>query len=108
MLYNDKGELVRETPTRRRRGSNLETPVSAFNEPPPGHTRKETEGVFAIRDGKAIYLPVKVGIAGEQYFEVLDGLEAGDQVITGPFSSVRELADGQDVRVQENTRRTGR
>ena len=106
MLYNDKGEMVRETPTRRRRGSQLETPLSASNEPPPGHTRKETEGVFAIRDGRAIYLPVKVGIAGEQYFEVLDGLKAGDQVITGPFSSVRELADGQDVRVQQNTRRT--
>jgi HlyD family secretion protein len=107
MLYNDKGEMVRETPNRRRRGSRLETPVSASNEPPPGHTRKETEGVFAIRDGRAIYLPVKVGIAGEQYFEVLDGLKAGDQVITGPFASVRELADGQDVRVQQSTRRTG-
>ena len=107
MLYNDKGEMVRETPTRRRRGSRLETPVSASNEPPPGHTRKETEGVFAIRDGQAVYLPVKVGIAGEQYFEVLEGLKAGDQVITGPFSSVRELSDGQDVRVQQNNRRNG-
>ncbi len=109
MLYNEKGEMVRETPTRRRRGANIETPLSASNEPPPGHTRKETEGVFAIRDGKAIYLPVKVGIAGEQYFEVVDGLTAGDQVITGPFSSVRELTDGQDVRVQQqNARRTDR
>jgi len=108
MLYDDKGEMVRETPTRRRRGANIETPLSASNEPPPGHTRKETEGVFAIRDGKAVYLPVKVGIAGEQYFEVLEGLTAGDQVITGPFSSVRELADGQDVGVQQNRRRTGR
>ena len=107
MLYIDKGEMVRETPTRRRRGSRLETPVSASNEPPPGHTRKETEGVFAIRDGQAVYLPVKVGIAGEQYFEVLEGLKAGDQVITGPFSSVRELSDGQDVRVQQNNRRNG-
>jgi len=106
MLYNDKGEMVRETPNRRRRGTNIETPLSASNEPPPGHTRKETEGVFAIRDGKAIYLPVKVGIAGEQYFEVLDGLKAGDQVITGPFSSVRELADGQGVKIQQSTRRT--
>jgi HlyD family secretion protein len=106
MLYNDKGEMVRETPNRRRRGTNLETPLSASNEPPPGHTRKETEGVFAIRDGKAIYLPVKVGVAGEQYFEVLDGLKAGDQVITGPFSSVRELADGQTVKIQQSTRRT--
>lgn len=108
MLYDEKGEMVRETPTRRRRGANIETPLSASNEPPPGHTRKETEGVFAIRDGKAVYLPVKVGIAGEQYFEVLEGLKSGDQVITGPFSSVRELSDGQDVRVQQSTRRTNR
>jgi HlyD family secretion protein len=108
MLYNDKGEMVRETSSRRRRGgTNLETPLSASNEPPPGHTRKETEGVFAIRDGKAIFLPVKVGIAGEQYFEVLTGLKAGDQVVTGPFASVRELGDGDAVRVQQsNTRRT--
>jgi HlyD family secretion protein len=107
MLYNDKGEMVRETSTRRRRGTtNLETPLSASNEPPPGHTRKETEGVFAIRDGKAIFLPVKVGIAGEQYFEVLDGLKAGDQVITGPFASVRELGDGEPIRIQQSTRRT--
>ena len=89
MLYNDKGEMVRETPNRRRRGANIETPLSASNEPPPGHTRKETEGVFAIRDGKAIYLPVKVGMVSEQYFEVLDGLKAGDQVIRGPFASFR-------------------
>jgi HlyD family secretion protein len=106
MLYDNKGEMVRETPNRRRRGTNIETPLSASNEPPPGHTRKETEGVFAIRDGKAIYLPVKVGIAGEQYFEVLDGLKAGDQVITGPFASVRELSDGQAVKIQQSTRRT--
>jgi HlyD family secretion protein len=106
MLYNDKGEMVHETSSRRRRGTNIETPVSASNEPPPGHTRKETEGVFAIRDGKAIFLPVKVGIAGEQYFEVLTGLNAGDQVITGPFASVRELADGENVRIQQSTRRT--
>jgi HlyD family secretion protein len=107
MLYNEKGEMVRETSSRRRRGgTNLETPLSASNEPPPGHTRKETEGVFAIRDGKAIFLPVKVGIAGEQYFEVLEGLKAGDQVITGPFASVRELGDGEAVRIQQNARRT--
>jgi HlyD family secretion protein len=110
MLYNDKNEMVRETPTRRRRGSGVELPtVSASNEPPPGHTRKETEGVFVIRDGKAVFAPVKIGIAGEQYFEVVEGLKAGDQVITGPFSSVRELSDGESVRIQQqNTRRTNR
>ncbi|HXH24801.1 MAG TPA: efflux RND transporter periplasmic adaptor subunit [Vicinamibacterales bacterium] len=100
MLYDARGALVREPPPRRRRGSSIEPSVSASNEPPPGHTRKETEGVFVVRDGRAVFTPVRIGIAGEQYFEVLDGLKPGDQVITGPFASVRELADGQPVRVQ--------
>jgi HlyD family secretion protein len=104
MLYNDKGEMVREQPQRRRRGNAVETPVSASNEPPPGHTRKETEGVFVVTSGRGVFTPVKVGVAGEQYFEVVDGLKAGDQVITGPFASVRELSDGGDVKVQQNNR----
>jgi HlyD family secretion protein len=105
MLYNDKGEMVREQPQRRRRGNAVETPVSASNEPPPGHTRKETEGVFVASGGRGVFTPVKVGIAGEQYFEVLNGLKAGDEVITGPFNSVRELSDGGDVKVQQNNNR---
>ena len=35
-----------------------------------------------------------MGIAGDKYFEVLGGLKAGDQVITGPYNSVRGMADG--------------
>jgi HlyD family secretion protein len=103
LLYDANGKWVREQPQRRRRGSNVvsET-VSASNEPPPGHTRKETEGVFVVKDGKAIYTPVKIGIAGERYFEVLEGLKDGDKVITGPFSSVREIADGDNVRLQDS------
>ena len=108
MLYNDKGEMVREQPQRRRRGNAVETPVSASNEPPPGHTRKETEGVFVVSSGRGVFTPVKVGIAGEQYFEVLSGLKAGDEVITGPFNSVRELSDGGDVKLQQNNRNRNR
>lgn len=68
---------------------------------PVGHTRKEVEGVFVIRDGKAQFQVVQVGIAGERYFEVTSGLKEGDRVITGPFDSVRNLFDSDQVR--ENT-----
>ena len=37
---------------------------------------------------------MKLGIAGERYLEVLEGLKDGDQVITGPFDSVRALYEG--------------
>jgi len=102
MLFNDKGELVHEPPPKK--GRSVEPTVSASNEPPPGHTRKETEGVFLIRDGRAVFAPVKIGIAGEKYFEVVSGVKPGDQVITGPFANVRTLADGEPVRLSEQNK----
>ena len=54
--------------------------------------------MFMVKDGKAAFVPVEVGIAGERYFEVVKGLAQGDRVITGPFDSVRNLYDADDVR----------
>lgn len=107
MLYDAQGKMVHEPP-RRRRGTDVLPTAAASNEPPPGHTKKETEGVFLFQDGKAIFTPVKIGIAGEQYFEVMSGLKPGDQVITGPFASVRELADGEQTRLQQQNQRQRR
>jgi HlyD family secretion protein len=105
MLYDAKGTLVHEPPpprpSRFQFGRPTEETSAAPPEPPPGFTRMETEGVFVLRNGRAVFTAIKVGIAGERYFEVLSGLSEGDQVITGPFSSVREMADGAEVRLQE-------
>jgi HlyD family secretion protein len=102
LLFTDAGTLVREPPPRRRRSAE-EQATAARVETPAGHERKETEGVFLFKDGKSVFTPLKTGVAGEQYFEVTEGLKAGDQVITGPFASVRELADGETVRLQPST-----
>jgi HlyD family secretion protein len=75
------------------------TPPAAPAELKPGQSRKEVEGVFLMRAGKATFVPVKTGIAGEKFFEVLDGLKEGDEVITGPFSSVRTMKDGDAVTI---------
>jgi len=106
MLHDASGALVHEPPPPRlsrfqlfRRGP--EEPNATPPDPPPGHTRTETEGVFTLRDGRAVFVPIKVGIAGERYFEVLSGVTEADQIITGPFNSVRGLADGAEVRLQE-------
>jgi HlyD family secretion protein len=105
MLYDSKGTLIHEPPpprpSRFRFGpAEPETPATP-PEPPPGFERRETEGVFVFRDGRAVFVPVKVGIAGERYFEVLSGLDENARVITGPFASVRQMADGSEVRLQE-------
>ena len=70
----------------------------------PNQERKELEGVFLVKDNKAVFTPIKTGIAGEKYFEALSGVSAGDQVIFGPFSSVRELKDGGPVKIEAAAR----
>jgi HlyD family secretion protein len=110
LLYDAKGMLVRDPPPPRPsrfRAFRRSEPAPAAPLPePPGHTRRETEGVFVLRANRAVFVPIKVGIAGERYFEVLSGLNANDQVITGPFTSVRELADGSEVKLQETPGRS--
>ena len=68
-----------------------------------GRTASEpVEGVFVVRDGIAIFTPVKVGIAGQEYFEVVSGLAEGDSVVSGPYQVVRTLADSSAVRADES------
>lgn len=97
LVYDANGQVVKEPPKPRRRRS--AEPVAAPSELKPGQTRKETEGAFIVRDGQVAFVPVKMGIAGDRYFEVLEGLKPGDQVVTGPYNSVRGMADGDPVRV---------
>jgi HlyD family secretion protein len=100
MLFDEKGTMVHEV---RKKGKGVEPTVDASTEPPPGHTRKEVEGVFVITGGRAVFTPVKVGIPGEKYYELLSGANAGDRVITGPSASVRTLADGDQVRIAQTS-----
>ena len=109
LTYDANSQIVRETKDQKRRrrstsgsGGNVVESVASAEELKPGQTRKETEGVFVIRDGKSKsveFVPIKMGIAGDKYFEVLQGLKPGDQVITGPYNSVRNIADGDPVKV---------
>ena len=63
-----------------------------------GDKKKETEGVFVVANGIATFRPVRVGIAGDEYFEVIDGVKAGETIVAGPYQSIRDLKDGAHVR----------
>ncbi|MEO0079435.1 MAG: efflux RND transporter periplasmic adaptor subunit [candidate division WOR-3 bacterium] len=58
---------------------------------------KETSTVFVVRDGKAVLRPVKTGRASDTETEVVEGLEPGEEVITGPFKTLAKLKDGHRV-----------
>ncbi|MEO8294678.1 MAG: efflux RND transporter periplasmic adaptor subunit [Gemmatimonadota bacterium] len=103
------------TDTRR---NSLALPIIALtvreNEPVPNESRpqdsatasrgkRETEGVFIVRDGMAFFQPVKVGIAGEEHFEVLSGLKEGDTIVAGPYQAIREIKDSTRVRASADS-----
>jgi HlyD family secretion protein len=106
LVYDANGQVVKEPPAdkRRRPSSGGVMEVASAQELKPGQTRKETEGVFIVRSGKSEFLPIKMGIAGDKYFEILGGLKPGDEVITGPYNSVRGMKDGDLVKV-DNTKK---
>ncbi len=58
---------------------------------------EEEEGVFVVNDGDASFVAVTIGIAGQDYFEVLTGLSGGETVVAGPYQAVRTLEDGDPV-----------
>lgn len=66
---------------------------------------KEEEGVFAVRDGLAAFRPVKVGIAGDEYFEVVEGLRQGETIVAGTYQAIRDLKDGERVRAADTTKK---
>jgi len=65
---------------------------------------KEAEGVFVVRDGLATFHPVKVGIAGDEYFEVVDGLREGETIVAGTYQAIRDLKDGARVHQADTTK----
>ena len=69
--------------------------VTEGHKPDTASTKKnaQSEGVFVVTNGKATFRPVKVGIAGDQYFEVLDGLKGGETIVAGPYQAIRDLKD---------------
>jgi HlyD family secretion protein len=66
--------------------------------------KREAEGVFVVRDGIATFRPVKTGVAGDEYFEVTDGLREGETIVAGTYQAIRDLKDGAKVRAADTTK----
>jgi HlyD family secretion protein len=66
--------------------------------------KREAEGVFVVRNGVATFRPVKTGVAGEEYFEVVGGLREGETIVAGTYQAIRDLKDGAKVRAADTTK----
>jgi len=81
---------------------NENRPAAATSKPAgKGAKSKDREGVFVVHNGIAMFRPVKVGIAGDEFFEVLDGLKRGDSIVAGPYQAVRDMKDSTRVKPQK-------
>jgi len=69
--------------------------VSAFKT----SKKKEEQGVFVLRDGKAVFVPVTTGITGQTEIEVLSGLKVGEEIVTGSYKTLRTLKTDTQVKV---------
>jgi HlyD family secretion protein len=73
--------------------------IALGREPTKQIGQRDVEGVFIVgTDNKVTFRPVRVGIAGEEYFEVVDGLQPGEKIVAGSYQAIRELKDGATVR----------
>lgn len=62
-----------------------------------GNSDSTQEVVFVIqKDGTVKMTPVKTGIQDLNYIQVTSGLQAGDEVVTGPYSTVSKLLKNKD------------
>jgi len=59
---------------------------------------KTEQGVYALRDGKVVFASIKTGITGELMVEVVSGVPAGEEIVTGPFKALREIKEGDRVK----------
>ena len=60
---------------------------------------KQVEVVFVVEGDHVKMVPVKIGISDDNYWEIIDGLKEGQEVVSGNFKAItRELEDGKKIR----------
>jgi HlyD family secretion protein len=87
--------------------------TGASNEPPaaatatnksgegrkPGEGPKPIEVVFLLDGERAKMVPVKRGVSDDTYVEITEGLQEGQEVVSGGYKAInRELEDGKKMR----------
>lgn len=65
--------------------------------------RKKLERVVFVKQGDTAKLvPVQTEIADNNYIQILSGIEAGDEIISGPYSAIsKDLKDGSKVKIEK-------
>ena len=85
-----------------RGGSDNVTLAASTSDASVDAAKADVQGVFAIRDGKAIFIPVQTGITGVTDIEITGGLQEGDQIVVGSYKALRTLRPGGKIKVDNS------
>ena len=64
--------------------------------------KEEIQGVFLLKDGRAVFFPVESGVMGQSDVEVLKGVQPDDEIVSGPFSVLRTLKNHTKIKVDNS------
>jgi HlyD family secretion protein len=64
--------------------------------------KQEIQGVFAIRNKKAVFVPVETGISGVTDIEVTKGLQPNEEIIIGSYKALRTLRPHTTVKIDNS------
>jgi HlyD family secretion protein len=76
--------------------------IREFDNPDKSIKKKiEKEGVFTIKNGVALFHPVKTGITGSTDIEILEGVTTEDEIVSGPYQVLRTIQDNAKVKIEK-------
>jgi len=70
--------------------------------------REDIRGVFIVREGMARFAKISTGISGQKDIEITEGLQENDSVVSGPYSVLRTLKDGDEVQILKKEEKEGK
>jgi HlyD family secretion protein len=76
--------------------------LAASRDDAGGSAKTDIQGVFVVRDKRAVFVPVQTGITGVTDIEVTSGLQEGDQIIVGSYKALRSLRPGGKIKVDNS------
>ncbi len=62
-------------------------------------SKEELQGIFVVRGGSAVFATVETGIMGTTDVEILNGLQPGEEIVTGSYKVLRTLKNKTKVKV---------
>ncbi|HEV7921557.1 MAG TPA: efflux RND transporter periplasmic adaptor subunit [Thermoanaerobaculia bacterium] len=97
-------------------GNAVAVPIQSVVERVPGAKKgaedEENENtpkrkyVFTVQNGKAKMIEVRTGISDATHVALLSGIRLGQEVVTGPFRTLKKIHDGDAVQVvKEETKK---